>query len=83
MTAYPPTIEEWLGVYWHYPNKTTHQRNGKKVDKKKGDDPKSEDKDSNTDGIVGTHVEDTATPEESTAPIGGASIGAQVLETNK
>ena len=54
-----------------------------KGDKKKGDDPKSKDKDSNTGGTVGAHGEDTTSPEESTAPIGAASIGAHVLDTNK
>ena len=43
-----------------YPNKnTSHQRKGKKgdINGKKGDDPKSEDKDSNTAGTAGAHVE--------------------------
>ena len=37
---------------------------------------KSEDKDSNTAGTVGAHVEDTPPTEESIAPSGEASIGA-------
>ena len=43
-------------------------------DKKKGDDPKSKDKDNKTGATAGAHVEDTTTLEESTAPSGGASI---------
>ena len=34
-------------------------------------------------GTAGAHVEDTTTTEESTAPSGGASIGAHVSETNE
>ena len=84
-TAYPPNIEgmaRYLST--KYPNnKPTNQRNGKKGDTNKEDDPKSEDKDSNTGNIAGAHVGDTTTTEESTAPSGGVSIGAHVLETNK
>ena len=52
------------------------------MDTKKGDDPKSEDKDNNTRDTTGAHIGDTTTTEESTAPSGGASISAHVLETN-
>ena len=55
----------------------------KKGDKNKGDDPKSKDKVINTGDTAGAHVGDTTTTEESTIPIGGASIGAHVLETNE
>ena len=84
MTAYPPNIE---AMAWYlstqYPNnKPANQRNGKKGDKNKGNDPKSKDKDSNTRDTAGAHVGDTTTTEESTAPDGGASIGAHILETN-
>ena len=44
---------------------------------------KSEDKDSNTGGTVGVHVEDITAPEESTAPSGGASIVVHVLEASE
>ena len=85
MTTCPPTIEgmaRYLST--QYPNnKPANQRNGKKGDTNKGDDPKSKDKDSNTGGTVGAQVKDATTTEESTAPSGGASIGAHVLETNE
>ena len=84
-TAYPPNIEAMARyLSTQYPNnKPANQRGDKKGDKRKGDDSKSEDKDSNTGGTAGAHVEDTTTTEESTAPSGGASIGAHVLETNQ
>ena len=85
MTAYLPTIKgiaRYLST--QYPsNKSAQKRDGKKGDKKKGDDPKSEDKDSNTGATVGAYVEDTTTPEESTAFSRGASIGAHISETNE
>ena len=61
------------------------QHNGKKGNRsgKKEDDPKSEDKGSNTADIAGAQVEDTRPHEESTAPIGGASIGVHVSEANE
>ena len=64
-------------------NKPDNQRGGKKGDKRKGDDSKSEDKDSNTGGTAGAHIEDATTTEDSTAPSGGASLGAHVLEINQ
>ena len=64
-------------------NNPAHQRRGKKGDKRKGDNLKSEGKDSNTGSTASAHVEDTTTTEESTTPSGGASIGAHVLETNQ
>ena len=66
-----------------YPNKNSiHQHRGKKEDRngKKGDRPKSEDKDNNTTGTAGAHIGDTTTPEDSILSSGGASIGAHVLE---
>ena len=67
-----------------YPNnKPAHQRGSKKGNKRKGDNSKSEDNNSNTGGTASAHVEDTATPEDSTAPNGGASIVAHVLEINQ
>ena len=67
-----------------YPNKNSaHQRKGTKWDKKKGNDLKSEDKDSNTGTTAGAHVGDTTPPEESTATSRGASIDAHVSETNE
>ena len=84
ITAYSPTIEAMARyLSTQYPNKnSTNQRQGKKGDRneKKRNDPKSEDKVSNTTGTSGVHVGDTTTPEESTLPSGGASIGTYVLE---
>ena len=51
--------------------------------KRKGDDPKSEDKDSNTSGTTGAHVEDTTTHEDTTTPSRGASLGTDISETNQ
>ena len=63
-------------------SKTTEPK-WNKNNKRTGDDSKSEDKDSNTGGTAGAHVEDTTTNENTTAPSGGASLGAQVSETNQ
>ena len=84
-TTYAPDIESMARyLSTQYPNnKPTNQRGGNKGNKRKGDDPKSEDKDSNMGGTAGAHVEDTTTNEDTTAPSGGDSIGAQVLETNQ
>ena len=46
------------------------------------DDPKSEDRDSNTRDTTGAHIVDTRPTEKSTAASKGASIGTHVLETN-
>ena len=84
MTLYPPTIKlmaRYLST--QYPNKNSaNQRNDKKGDRsvKKGNDPKFEDKNSNTAGSTDIHVGDTTPPEESTASSRGASIGAHILE---
>ena len=52
-----------------YPNnKPTNQSGGKKGDKRKGEDSKPEEKDSNTGGTAGVQVEDTTTNEDSTVP---------------
>ena len=85
ISAYLHTIKEMAKyLSTQYPNnKPAHQRNSKKGDKKKGDNLKYEDKDSNTGATAGTHVEDTTPPEKSTVPSGGASIGTNVSETNE
>ena len=49
---------------------------------KKGDDSKSEDKDSSTGDTTGAHIGDTTTTEEFTAPSRGASISAHLSKTN-
>ena len=59
------------------------QRGGKKGDKRKVDDSKFEDKDNNTGGTAGAHVENTTTNEDTTAPSKGASLGANVSKTNQ
>ena len=68
-----------------YPNMNPgYQRNGKRgIRTKKGDDPKSEDKDNNTTGTASVHVEDVTTPEDSIAPSGRSSIGAHIWEVAK
>ena len=81
-TAYSPNIKSiarYLSTQYSN-NKPVHQRGDKKGDKRKGDDLKSKDKDSNTGDTAGVHVEDTTSTEESTAPSRGASIGTHVLE---
>ena len=55
----------------------------KKEIQERGNDSKSEDKDSNTGGTTGAHVEDTTTNEDTTAPSGGASLGAHVSEISQ
>ena len=82
--AYLPNIEAMARyLSTQYPNnKPTNQRRGKKGDKKKGDDSKYEDKDSNLGDTPSAHVEDTMTTEESTVPSGAHSIGARISETN-
>ena len=82
--AFQPNIElmaRYLST--QYPNnKPTNQCNDKKGGKNKGDNLKSEDKDSNTGDTAGAHIRDTTTNEKSTAPSGGASIGAHVSKTS-
>ena len=69
-----------------YPSKNPgHQRKDKNDDRngKKGDDPKSENKDNNTTGTASAHVGDVATPEDSTTHSRGASIDALVSEVTE
>ena len=79
-TAYPSNIRliaRYLSI--QYPNnKPANQPGDKKGNTRKGDDSKSEDKDSNTGRITGAHIEDTTTNKDSTAPSGGASLGALI-----
>ena len=83
-TAYPANIKSMARyLSTQYPNnKPAHQRGGKKEDRRKGNDSKSEDKDSNTGGTADAHVEDTTTTEVSTFPCRVASIGAHASEKN-
>ena len=79
-----PILNQWLDIYQHNIPTTSPLINAEeKWEKRKGDDLKSKDKDSNTGGTAGVHVEDTTTTEESIAPSRGASIGTHVLETNQ
>ena len=87
MTAYSPIIKaiaRYLST--QYPSKNSaNRRNSKKEDRsgKNGDDPKSEDKDSNTAGTAGVHVWDTTPHEESTASNRRASISTHILKANE
>ena len=84
-TAYPTNIKgaaRYLST--QYPNnKPSNQCGSNRGNKRKGDDPKSEDKDNITGGTAGAHVEDTTTNENTTTPSGGASLGAHVSETSQ
>ena len=86
-TAHPFTIKVMVRyISIQYPNKNSgHQRKGKKgdINGKKGNDPKSKDKDSNTTGTTGIHIGDAITPEDSATFSGGASISAHVLEATE
>ena len=67
-----------------YPNnKPTNQHGDNIGNKRKGNDPKSENKDSYAVGTAGTCVEDTTTNEDNTAPSRGASLGPNVSKTNQ
>ena len=83
-TTYPLNIEAMARYLWtqYSNNKPANQRGGKKGDRKKDDESKSEDKDSNTIGTAGAHVDDTMTTEEFIAPSGNPSISAHVSDTN-
>ena len=85
-SAYPTTIERMAGyLSTQYPNKPPNNRRDKQGDKnlKKGSSSKSEDKDSDNTGTAGSHMVDVTTPQDSTAPSNGSSIGAHVSETKK
>ena len=90
-TAYPPNIKAAARCLSNqYPNtKPANQRKSNKENKNKnknkrtGDDTKSEDKDSNTGGTAGVHVEDTSTKENTTTPSRGASLDTHVSETSQ
>ena len=69
--AYPLSVNKMARyMSTQYPSKNSgYQCKDKKGDRnrKKGDDRKSEDKDSNAKGTIGAHVGDVTTPEDSTA----------------
>ena len=82
--AYPKSAEAMARyLSTQYTTKTSNNQRDKKGDKnsKKGVDSKSEDKDSGNMGTAGAHVGDVTTPQDSTAPSDGSSIGAHVSET--
>ena len=83
-TTYPPNIKSMTRyLSTQYPNnKPGNQCKGKNGDKGRAMTQKFENKDSNTGGTIGAHVEDTATTEGSTAPSRGPSIATHVSETN-
>ena len=84
-TVYPADIEvaAWY-LSTQYPNnKPANQRGSNKANKRKGDDPKSEDKGNITVGYAGAHVEDTTTNKDTTIPSRGASLGAHFSETSQ
>ena len=65
-----------------YTNKFSNHPHNKRGDNnsKKGDNSKSEDKDITTMGTAGAHIGEVTTPQDSTAPSKGSSIGAHVSE---
>ena len=67
-----------------YNNKVTNNQRNKKGGRnsKKGEDSKPEDSNTTTSGTAGAHIEGT-TPQDSTAPSEGASIGVHVSETSQ
>ena len=68
-----------------YNTKTPNNQRDKKGDtnSKKGDDSKSEDKDSTNTGTTGAHMGDAMTPPDSTASRNGSSIGAHIGDAPK
>ena len=82
-SAYPVSAE---GMARHlstqYTTKILHNPRNKRGDKnsKKGDNSKSEDKDSTTTGTTCAHIGEVTTPQDSTTPSDGSSIGAHVSE---
>ena len=71
-----------LGTYQHNIPATSPVTN-EKQQQRKADDPKSEDKDNALSGTAGAHVENITTNKDTTAPSGGASLGAHVSETSQ
>ena len=65
-----------------YNNKIPNNPHNKRGDRnsKKGDDSKSEDKDSTTTGTAGVHLGEVTTSQDSTIPSEGSSIGTYISE---
>ena len=83
--AYPETVKAMARyLSTQYNNKVTNNPRDKKGGRysKKSDDSKPEDSNTTTSGTAGAHIEGT-TPQDSTAPSEGASIGAHVSETSQ
>ena len=53
------------------------------TNRKKGDEPKSADKDNNITGTAGAYIGETTTPKDLNAPSDGSSIGAHVSEVGE
>ena len=77
-----PISKRQLSTYQH-DIPTTSPVTNEKNKQRKGDDPKSEDKDNTTGGTDGTHIEDNTTNGDTTALSGGASLGAHISETRQ
>ena len=82
-SAYPVSAEAMARyLSTQYTNKISNNSRNKRGDEnlKKGDNSKSEDKDSTTTGTAGVHVGEVTTPQDSTAPSNRSSIGTHVSE---
>ena len=82
LTTYPTDIKvaAWY-LSTQYPNNKPANQRKNKI--RKGDDPKSEDKDNSTSGTAWAQVEDTTTNEDTIALVGGASLGVHLSETSQ
>ena len=82
-SAYPVTAEAMTrDQSTQYNNKIINNPRDKRGDRnsKKGDDSKSEDSNTSTTRTTGAHIGEVTTPQDSTAPSKGSSIGAHVSE---
>ena len=79
--SYPVNVESMARyLLMMYNIKNVNNPCDKKGDKnrKKDDEPKSEDKDNNNTGTTGAHAGETTMPQDSGAPSNGSSIGAHI-----
>ena len=76
-------MARYLSLMYNIKNVNNHRN--KKGDKngKKGDKPKSEGKDKNNTGTAGAHAGKITTPQDSSAPSNGSSIGAHISEVSE
>ena len=85
-TAYLVTAEEMARyLSAQYSNKVPNNPRNKSGDRnsKKDDDSKSEDSNTTTTGTTGAHVGEVTTPQDSTAPSEGTSIGAHISKISQ